>query len=1099
MSTCPSTSDLETLASRDEATPVVRRHVARCATCQAQIENIRANDQFLASAADDLAEALQSEPHPLSASCPLPAHDSIPGYCILEEISRGGQGVVYRAIQTDTKRPAAIKMLLAGAFATPRQRYRFERETELAANLCHPNIVTIFQSGVATDGGRYVAMEFVHGVRLDRHVEETLDLPATGGKARADAVMRLLLQVARGVGHAHTLGVIHRDIKPSNILIDEHGVARVLDFGLARMAEGTPDTHMTQDFACTPAYAAPERLSGQQVWADARGDVYSLGVVLYRLLTGHAPYVCEGPLAVIARETAEATPPPPSRYAPRLPRDVQTIVLQCLAKDPARRYANASALAEDIEDYLAGNPISARLDSSVYVLRKLILRNRPAAVAVGLALLTVLVATVGFAALAADLDRSRRDAESALSDSTVQRARLMAAAGDGEEAEALLWSEAIRAGMTGYADLCFAGTAHQLRSAWSLVEFYSRLPRVMRARTPTRCSTVGFAADAQSVWAIDTRGSRWTWALDGRLLAQTRPPTAPDGTAAIAGVFGSPNGRYVVAHAGGTMFAWDVEQECVSGVGIEIPAIPPGTYIANDGTTLYMFGDPSPGWTTIVDLSSGRTVANNDDDAFSTGMHHDATGTPVVLVGTRGDNGRRVVLRRPSDWTTPLIITVPDDIRGDLMQGVKCPTLSPDGKRLAVAVSTTIMLTDVATTPTRWASRDMYSKDIERIAFHASGHSLIAADQDGMLMNLTLPDFKQTCAIHTSRRVSAIALSSNSDLVAVTLNNTGIAVYEPTESPWLERIESSHATHASIACAPDGTLAWGDDLGSLHIRSPQAPHDITTIHSVHQGVITSVVFSPDGREIATAGFDGQIIVRRTNGEQVRVLHKDRSRAWCVRFSPDGRSIAACFQNGRICIWPRTTDDPPLVLQVKAERIPMIEFSSDGRTLVCAAIDQVQEALTFDVATGRVIHRFTGHGSFVRAVGWSPDGMMVVTSGDDRTLRVWDTASGQLLRTITGLPWGPYGLVFHPGGRVLFAVGPSGSIVVVDPHAGVELAKLAVHDRPIFSIALSPDGTKLFTSGEDSWIGITDLDHLRRYIRGNEGYWRSAEAAHAPTR
>jgi WD40 repeat protein len=1087
MRACPAASVLQALASGERATPAVRRHVARCARCGDQLTQMRANDQFLARAGEDLAAALDAavDAGPAPIGPPRRPRPEVPGYRIVDEIGRGGQGVVFRAIQTDTKRPAAVKMLLAGAFASARQCYRFERETELAAGLRHPHIVTIFGSGVAADGGRYVAMELVDGVPLDRYVEDAFgpaDAPARG---RVDAVTRLVLQVARGVGHAHVAGVIHRDLKPSNILVDRHGMARVLDFGLARLAsEASGPVTVTQEFAGTAAYAAPERLNGQSERADARGDVNSLGMVFYRVLTGHGPYPCEGSLASVARHAASTAPTPPSRYVPRLPADIETIVLRCLAKEPERRYATASALAEDIEDALAGNPISARRDSALYVLRKLVLRNRAASAAIVAVGLTVFLAAVGFALLAADLDRSRREVEAALSDSTVQRARMMARGGDAERAEALLWGEALRSGLACGDALCFAGSPEALRSAWSLAEFYAQVPRVMRARLPAPGNAVGFEPDARTVWTVDDRGSKSVWSLDGRLVSRT-PAVAAAGSTAVA----SANGRFALTYTDGVLTAWDLDSG--RAIGTHQPTamvVASAAAIDNSGSTVVIMNEPGRGAISIRDARTGETLESFDDAGWFFTTQHEPSGTLAVLLGTRG-TPRRIIVRRGPRWNASTNIPLPGEIHEDANQGVRCSTLSPDGMWIAAAVSSTLFLVDVTSGSAMHPSRDLMSQEVERIRFDSLAPSLVVIDRDGRLMGLTIPDLVQTSVIETGRRASAVAIAGEPALVAITHPDRSLAVYEPVGRRWLNRIESTAVSHASIARGPGGALAWGDDLGEVHVRDAAAPFAVASFQA-HQGVITSVAFSPQG-EIVSAGFDGAVRVHQPDGTLVRTVAEALPRCWGATFSPDGRTIAVGAEDGAVRIWSNEPGAAARILSWGAARVPMVRFSPDGASLLCATVSIHEEAVVLDLATGLVRHRLGGHGTFTRAVAWSPDGSLAVTSGDDRTLRVWDASSGRLVRSIAGLPWGPYDLAFHPEGRVLFAVGPGGAVVVIDPHAGVELAQLAVHNRPVFSIVPSADGTTLFTSGEDPWIGIIDLDHLRRAIRGNEGYWRSA--------
>jgi serine/threonine protein kinase len=418
----------ETLTAAEQAE--VLPHLDGCADCQQRLELLAGGPvDWMGKAAPSpapssrleqvMAHLLASEP--VRASTPSMDQALAPGatlryfgdYEILEEVGRGGMGVVYKARQVSLNRTVALKLILAGQLASPTEVRRFRTEAEAAAMLDHPNIVPIYEIG-EHDGRHYFSMKLVDGGSLAerssefrvpgfelRHVLSNSELETRNSKLTA-----LVAAIARAVHYAHQRGVLHRDLKPSNILLDAQGQPHLTDFGLAKMLER--DSGLTQSAAImgTPNYMAPEVAAGKAKEVTTAVDVFSLGAILYELLTGRPPFV-EDTVAATLQNVLHAEPPPPRTLNPSVSRDLETIALKCLEKEPARRYRSGQELAEELERFFRDEPILARPASAPEKVWRWARRNPKVA---SLAAVTTLVFVLGFVGVAWQWQRAEQTA-----------------------------------------------------------------------------------------------------------------------------------------------------------------------------------------------------------------------------------------------------------------------------------------------------------------------------------------------------------------------------------------------------------------------------------------------------------------------------------------------------------------------------------------------------------------------------------------------------------------------------------------------------------------------------------------------------------------
>jgi len=411
---------------------VFEEHLGQCDACREQIEATRSGmsegGQYDSSAFSagisgmegDKTVAIDEDDRPtvqLSGATVAPGgqpdfakslESMIEGYKITDALPRGGQAVVYKAIHTATKTNVAIKVLLPTLLASERARYYFEREAELIASLDHPNIVSIRDSGIIHHQ-YYFVMQYIDGEPLRRYVQgERLSF-----RERVELVKKICLAIT----YAHQQGIIHRDLKFANIMVDKRGEPHILDFGLAKavgMDEQVDDdavATMTGQWAGSLSTMSPEQASGQPSLIDVRTDVYSLGVILYTLLTGQYPYDVGGPTLEALKNIQEAEPVRPRQIVPKFNSEMEAIVLTALEKQREKRYQSTAELQSDIENWLEGRPIRVKSISTMYLLRKIIGRHRyTSTVVLLLAMILIAFAWISFE-LFNNSEKARRASE----------------------------------------------------------------------------------------------------------------------------------------------------------------------------------------------------------------------------------------------------------------------------------------------------------------------------------------------------------------------------------------------------------------------------------------------------------------------------------------------------------------------------------------------------------------------------------------------------------------------------------------------------------------------------------------------------------------
>jgi WD40 repeat protein/tRNA A-37 threonylcarbamoyl transferase component Bud32 len=1009
-----------------------------CADCPELLDELRRRIQILQA----LNPVLDPEARRLTAVEPSPSGGTlspgaanwhigaaVPGYEILGELGRGGMGVVYKARQKSLDRIVALKMVLAGAHAGKEQLARFRYEAEAAAHLQHPNIVQVYEIG-EQDRCPYFSLEYVDGQCLDDIVYACPQPPL---KAAA-----LVEQLARAVHYAHQRNIIHRDLKPGNILLTEDGTPKITDFGLAKRLDDDQARTRTGDVMGTPSYMAPEQAAGKIKEIGPGTDIYSLGAILYEMLTGTPPF--DG---VTSWDTINmvlsAEPVPPTQRNTRVPRDLETICLKCLEKEPAKRYASAAALADDLHRYLDGEPILARpvgwIERGVKWARR-----RPAVASLlalsASALLALLIGGwMAYGNAIKDKQALEEAQEEVIAATTAKHqadvqalVRLNVINGthyleDGDLFGSLIWFARALKG-DGEANSERRET-HQMRIAAVL----RQCPRLSQFWTHAESVTdVEFSPDGQWVVTASDDNTARVWnAVTGEL----RFPMPLRHSYHIYRATFSPDGHRIVTASGDkTAKVWD------AATGQDLQTLEGHTKSVNDARF-------SPDGRRVVTASDDDTARVWDAAAGKT-LHILKGHTRSVVCASFSWDGKRI-LTASEDHTACLWLTK----TGELLHTLKGHTqpltdacFSHDG-------------TQVATASEDERAQVWNARTGERVGdwlqHHGAVLHVVFSPDDAHVATASADLAARIWDVATSMRIIP-ALRHRSLVGCVMFSRDGSKV---------------------VTASDDNTCRVWDSETGRPLTPPVA----------HNGTVSRACFAPDGQRIATAAEDTTARVYDLVPERPALQHQEAVNQ--ASFSPDGQRIVTASRDTTARVWEAETSQCLWVLRGHEGSVVGAEFSPDGRRIVTASYDH--DAIIWGAGSGERLITLRGHDGPVNTARFSPNGQRVVTSSDDNSARIWNAETGETVFVLVGQEGHQEEFirdaVFSPDGSRVATASSNRTARLWDAATGRPLGKPMHHQRRVVRVAFSPDGRRLVTASYDRTAQLWDAwsgDHLQTY-------------------
>jgi WD40 repeat protein/tRNA A-37 threonylcarbamoyl transferase component Bud32 len=950
-------------------------------------------------------------------------------YELLEEIARGGMGVVYKARQMSLNRIVAIKMILAGQFASESDVERFRTEAQAAANLQHPNIVAIHEVGQHY-GHHYFSMNYVEGQSLAQIVRK-----GPLGPAKAAEYLKT---IAQAIAYAHGQGTLHRDLKPANILIDRFDQPRVTDFGLAKRVEGTAQLTTTGSLMGTPSYMPPEQAGADGLKVGPASDVYSLGAVLYELMTGRPPFVGDT-VVVTLNQVLNVEPVAPRQLNPKVPRDLETICLKCLEKEPSKRYATASALAEDLDRFLNHEPILAR---PVRAFEKAWRRCRRHAIVSSLVAAVILLIFVGSIISIALAARAKQQGERADFASIQMEAEKQRAAE--REAEA------------GRLQIESQGERHRADHA-AYVAGIASAQRELDSNHPT----------AALRHLQDSPPEFRSWEYDYLSAVASRGNAIlvlPGQSGRVSSVAFSPDGKWIVA--GGSdgiikMFGSSTGLESLilktcAGEVLSAAFSPDGKRFVSGNANATI---------TVWDTATGRetlTVNGLQEEvkclAFSPDGRRVVSGAGGMLRIWNAETGHLAVGFPPSSWD------------------VNSVAFSPDGKRIVSGSQDKTLKVWDATSGQGIQTLKGHASPVTSVAFSPDGTWIVSGSEDKTvkIWDAVRGEELRTLVGH-ARPVRCVAVSPDGKRILSGSGDSRIKVWDPTNGQDMLTLQGHVARVNSLVFSRDGArIASGADDGTVRVWDAIKGQPTLTFEG-HSAKVYAIAFSPHGNAIVSGSEDhsARLWDLKSGNESLRMTGHLASVS-SVAFSPDGKWIVTGSEDRTLKLWDATNGQEVRTFKGHQRPIWGVAFSPDGKRIASASDDRTVKV--WDTSTGQELLTLKGHKRGLGSVAFSPDGKRLASASDDHTIRIWDAVNGQEVRTLKGHEQSVQGVAFSPDGKRIVSGSKDRTIKVWDASSGQELFTSPVRTGMVRSVKFSPDGKWIVSGCEDGAIRIWDATH-----------------------